>query len=48
MSGGHVLARLRERLPGAGFAVFDDVGHYPQMEAPERVSPAIAGLLGGR
>ncbi|MEJ3746878.1 alpha/beta fold hydrolase [Actinomycetes bacterium KLBMP 9797] len=48
VSGGHVLARLRERLPGAGFAVFDDVGHYPQLEAPERVGPALAGLLGGR
>jgi pimeloyl-ACP methyl ester carboxylesterase len=48
VSGGHVLTRLRERLPGAGFAVFDDVGHYPQLEAPERVGPALAGLLGGR
>ena len=48
VSGGHVLARLRRRLPGAGFAVLDDVGHYPQLEAPERVGPALAGLLGGR
>lgn len=48
VSGGHVLTRLRERLPGAGFAVFDDVGHYPQLEAPERVGPALAGLLGDR
>jgi pimeloyl-ACP methyl ester carboxylesterase len=48
VSGGHVLARLRERLPGSGFAVFDDVGHYPQLEAPERVGPALAGLLGAR
>jgi pimeloyl-ACP methyl ester carboxylesterase len=48
VSGEHVLARLRERLPSAGFAVFDDVGHYPQLEAPERVGPALAGLLGGR
>lgn len=47
VSGEHVLTRLRERLPGAGFAIFDDVGHYPQLEAPERVGPALAGLLGG-
>lgn len=48
VSGGHVLARLRQRLPDAGFAVFDDVGHYPQLEAPDRVGPALAGLLGER
>jgi pimeloyl-ACP methyl ester carboxylesterase len=48
VSGEHVLSRLRERLPGAYFAVLDDVGHYPQLEAPERVGPALAGLLGGR
>jgi pimeloyl-ACP methyl ester carboxylesterase len=45
ISGGHVLPRLRERLPGARFEVLDGVGHYPQLEAPAAVRRALAEFL---
>ncbi|MGW5313340.1 alpha/beta fold hydrolase [Nocardia thailandica] len=48
VSGGHVLPRLRERLPGADITVLDTppaVGHYPQVEAPDEVGPALADFL---
>lgn len=44
VSGGHVLPRLRERLPGARLVALDDVGHWPLLEAPEVVAGAIADL----
>lgn len=45
VSGGHVAAHLRERIPGIDLVAWDDVGHYPQLEVPERVAAAIAGWL---
>lgn len=48
VSGGHVLDRLRERLPEATYQVLADVGHYPQLEAHERVGPALAAFLSGQ
>ncbi|NKY89098.1 alpha/beta fold hydrolase [Nocardia veterana] len=48
ISGGHVLARLRERFPQARFAVLDAepvTGHYPQVENPEPVATALAEFL---
>ncbi len=48
ISGGHVLPRLRERLPAAQFVVLDEppaTGHYPQVENPDVVGAALAGFL---
>ncbi|MDN2496904.1 alpha/beta hydrolase [Nocardia nova] len=50
ISGGHLLPRLRERLPGARFEVLDEppaTGHYPQVENPEAVAGALVGFLAG-
>ena len=41
VSGAHVADRIRARLPGARLVELTDVGHYPQLEAPERVLPEI-------
>jgi pimeloyl-ACP methyl ester carboxylesterase len=41
VSGGHMAQRIRERLPSAPFLALEDVGHWPQLEAPERVAPAL-------
>lgn len=45
VSGEHVLGRLQVRLPDAEYEVLDDVGHYPQLESPERVGPRLARFL---
>ena len=42
VSGRHMFEYFRELVPGAEATCFDDVGHYPQLEAPARV---LAGLL---
>lgn len=41
ISGAHIGERIRERLPVAPFAALDDVGHWPPLEAPERVTAAV-------
>jgi len=41
ISGGHVLPRIAERVPGARVVVLDGVGHYPQVEDPAAVSTAL-------
>ena len=41
VSGAHMAGRIRERLPDAPFAALDDVGHWPPLEAPERVAAAL-------
>jgi pimeloyl-ACP methyl ester carboxylesterase len=41
ISGAHMAKRIRERLPAAPFAALDDVGHWPPLEAPDRVTEAI-------
>ncbi|MEV6113340.1 alpha/beta hydrolase [Streptomyces sp. NPDC052109] len=45
VSGAHVLDRLRRRRPHATFAVLAEVGHYPQVEAPEETAAALAAFL---
>lgn len=45
VSGAHMLERVRERMPQASYTALDDVGHYPQVEAPELVAPALAAFL---
>jgi pimeloyl-ACP methyl ester carboxylesterase len=41
VSGAPIAAKVRERLPHAPFVALDDVGHWPQLEAPERVLAAL-------
>ncbi|HTX47467.1 MAG TPA: alpha/beta hydrolase [Solirubrobacteraceae bacterium] len=41
VSGAHMAERIRERLPNAPFTELPDVGHWPTLEAPERVAAAI-------
>ncbi|CAD5107501.1 alpha/beta fold hydrolase [Zestomonas carbonaria] len=37
ISGAHMVARYRELIEGADTVLLDDIGHYPQVEAPEAV-----------
>lgn len=41
VSGAHVLPTIRERLPGAEVHVLDGIGHYPQLEATDRVAAVL-------
>ncbi|HXN40044.1 MAG TPA: alpha/beta hydrolase [Solirubrobacteraceae bacterium] len=41
ISGAHMAQRIRERLPDAPLLALDDVGHWPALEAPERVVGAV-------
>jgi pimeloyl-ACP methyl ester carboxylesterase len=43
VSGAHMAKVIRERRPGADLVELPGVGHYPQLEAPERVAEAILG-----
>jgi pimeloyl-ACP methyl ester carboxylesterase len=43
ISGAHMAERIRERLPDAAFEAFDDVGHWPPLEAADRTVAAILG-----
>ena len=43
VSGAHMAQRIRERLPTAPFLELPDVGHWPPLEAPERVAAALLG-----
>jgi pimeloyl-ACP methyl ester carboxylesterase len=45
VSGAAVANVIRQRLPSAHLLSLDDVGHYPQLEAPERVAPALIAAL---
>jgi pimeloyl-ACP methyl ester carboxylesterase len=41
VSGAHMAERIQERLPDAPFTELPDVGHWPPLEAPDRVAAAI-------
>jgi pimeloyl-ACP methyl ester carboxylesterase len=41
ISGAHMAARIRERLPAAPLLALEDVGHWPALEAPDRVVAAV-------
>ena len=41
VSGAHMAERIAERLPRAPLLALDDVAHWPQLEAPERVVHAL-------
>ena len=43
VSGAHMAQRIRERLPAAPFLAFEDVGHWPALEVPQRVTAAVLG-----
>lgn len=44
VSGAAMAARFRELVPDADIVELPDVGHYPQVEAPERVLAACASF----
>ena len=44
VSGAHMAERIRERLPRAPLLALDDVAHWPQLEAPERVRAAMLAV----
>ena len=41
ISGAHIAARIRERLPAAPLTALENVAHGPPLEAPQRVAGAI-------
>ncbi len=41
VSGRHLADRYRELVPAADVVSLDDIGHYPQVEAPARVYSAL-------
>jgi pimeloyl-ACP methyl ester carboxylesterase len=41
VSGAHMAERISQRLPDAPLLALGDVAHWPQLEAPERVSRAL-------
>jgi len=43
VSGAHMAERIRQRLPDAPLLALEDVGHWPSLEAPERVTAALLG-----
>ncbi len=47
VSGGHMADRIAERMPDAGLVRFADVGHWPQLEAPEAVRTHLRRILAG-
>ena len=42
ISGAQIAERIVARFPGATRRLLDDVGHWPPLEAPERVAAALA------
>ena len=40
ISGAHMAARYQELVPHANVSLLDDIGHYPQVEAPGLVLAA--------
>ena len=46
ISGAHMAERIRERLPRAPMCALEEVGHWPPLEAPERVAAALLGAHG--
>ena len=46
VSGAHMLAQIRRRLPTARVFELDGVGHWPMLEDPDAVSSAILSVIG--
>ena len=47
VSGLHMAERYRQLVPRADVVVLDDVGHFPQLEDPQRVFAAAAAFFPG-
>lgn len=47
VSGLHMSKRYMELVPRADVVLLDDVGHFPQLEAPERVFAAVSAFFTG-
>ena len=45
ISGKHMYEHFRELVPAAEAICFEDVGHYPQTEAPDRLLPEVLDFL---
>ena len=45
ISGRHLAKRYQELIPNPDVVLLDDVGHYPQVESPEKVSNAILQFI---
>ena len=45
ISGKHMVEYFRKLVPGAEAVCFDDIGHYPQTEAPDRLLPEVWNFL---
>jgi pimeloyl-ACP methyl ester carboxylesterase len=45
VSGGHVVPRIRERLPTCPLVCLADVAHWPAIEDPDTVTAAIRALI---
>ena len=45
VSGRHMFDYFRELVPGAEAVCLDDIGHYPQLEAPSRVLSEVIPFL---
>lgn len=45
ISGAHMVARYRELIARPDIVELPDVGHYPQVEAPEAVAEAVTSFL---
>jgi pimeloyl-ACP methyl ester carboxylesterase len=41
VSGSHMVARFRQLIPRAQVVTLDEIGHYPQLEAPAEVARAL-------
>ncbi len=46
VSGRHMFDYFRELVPGAEAVCMDDIGHYPQLEAPSRALSEVIPFLG--
>jgi len=43
VAGAHIAERIRDRMPEQRLLELPDVGHWPSLEAPERVTAAVLG-----
>jgi len=47
VSGRHLADRYRELVPDADVVLFDDLGHYPHLEAPQAILAAYLEFRDG-
>lgn len=45
ISGAHMVEHYQKLVPNPEVVCLDDIGHYPQIEAPQRVISAILGAI---